>query len=90
MIEINHLTKKYGNHVAVDDLSLTIEPGKIYGFLGPNGAATVISRYDCVGVSEICGRTQENSKKQEKRYDRGGHGTYQGKGYAEPTDQEPV
>ena len=38
MIEIDHLVKKYGNHVAVDDLSLTVEPGKIYGFLGPNGA----------------------------------------------------
>ena len=37
MIEINHLVKKYGSHVAVDDLSLTVEPGKIYGFLGPNG-----------------------------------------------------
>jgi ABC-2 type transport system ATP-binding protein len=29
VIEINHLTKKYGSHVAVDDLSLTVEPGKI-------------------------------------------------------------
>lgn len=38
MIEITHLTKKYGKHVAVDDLSLTVEEGKIYGFLGPNGA----------------------------------------------------
>lgn len=38
MIEINHLVKKYGSHVAVDELSLTVEPGKIYGFLGPNGA----------------------------------------------------
>ena len=38
MIEINHLVKKYGSHVAVNDLSLTVEPGKIYGFLGPNGA----------------------------------------------------
>lgn len=38
MIEINHLVKKYGSHVAVGDLSLTVEPGKIYGFLGPNGA----------------------------------------------------
>ena len=38
MIEINHLVKKYGSHVAVDDLSLTVGPGKIYGFLGPNGA----------------------------------------------------
>ena len=38
MIEINNLVKKYGDHVAVDNLSLKVEPGKIYGFLGPNGA----------------------------------------------------
>lgn len=38
MIEISHLTKKYGTNVAVNDLSLTLEPGNIYGFLGPNGA----------------------------------------------------
>jgi ABC-2 type transport system ATP-binding protein len=38
MIEIKHLVKKYGDHVAVDDISLTVESGKIYGFLGPNGA----------------------------------------------------
>lgn len=38
MIEISHLTKRYGEHVAVDDLSLSIGSGKIYGFLGPNGA----------------------------------------------------
>lgn len=38
MIEVKHLTKRYGNHTAVSDLSFTIEKGKIYGFLGPNGA----------------------------------------------------
>lgn len=38
MIEIEHLVKRYGSHMAVDDLSLLVEPGKIYGFLGPNGA----------------------------------------------------
>ena len=38
MLEISNLVKKYGDHVAVDNLSLTIEPGKIYGLLGPNGA----------------------------------------------------
>lgn len=38
MIEISHLTKKYGNQTAVNDLSLNIESGRIYGFLGPNGA----------------------------------------------------
>ena len=38
MIEVRHLTKKYGNNVAVDDISFKVEPGMIYGFLGPNGA----------------------------------------------------
>lgn len=38
MIEVKHLTKRYGNHTAVSDLSFTIEKGRIYGFLGPNGA----------------------------------------------------
>ncbi|MBO5269213.1 MAG: ABC transporter ATP-binding protein [Clostridia bacterium] len=38
MIEVRNLTKRYGDHVAVDHLSFTIEPGKIYGLLGPNGA----------------------------------------------------
>ena len=38
MIEVKNLVKKYGDHLAVNDLSFTIEPGKIYGFLGPNGA----------------------------------------------------
>lgn len=38
MIKVSHLTKNYGNHVAVDDITLDIKPGKIYGFLGPNGA----------------------------------------------------
>jgi ABC-2 type transport system ATP-binding protein len=38
LIEVKHLTKIYGDHTAVDDLSFTIQPGKIYGLLGPNGA----------------------------------------------------
>ncbi len=38
MIEVNHLTKKYGSNAAVDDLSFKVEKGQIYGFLGPNGA----------------------------------------------------
>ena len=38
MIEVKELTKKYGDHIAVSDLSFTIESGRIYGFLGPNGA----------------------------------------------------
>lgn len=38
MIKIEHLTKKYGDKKAVDDLSLDIQPGDIYGFIGHNGA----------------------------------------------------
>lgn len=38
MIEVENLTKKYGNHVAVDHLSFRVERGMVYGFLGPNGA----------------------------------------------------
>ena len=38
MIEVRHLTKRYGSTLAVDDLNFTIEKGQIYGFLGPNGA----------------------------------------------------
>ena len=38
MIEVNHLTKRYGDHTAVSDLSFHIQKGQVYGFLGPNGA----------------------------------------------------
>jgi len=38
MIEVNGLTKKYGNHLVVNDLTFNVEKGKVYGFLGPNGA----------------------------------------------------
>ena len=38
MIEISHLTKKFDQFVAVDDLSFSIREGEVLGFLGPNGA----------------------------------------------------
>ena len=38
MIEVSHLSKAYGGHLAIDDLSFTVEDGQIYGLLGPNGA----------------------------------------------------
>jgi ABC-2 type transport system ATP-binding protein len=38
MIELQHLTKRYAQTLAVDDVSLTVPPGEVFGFLGPNGA----------------------------------------------------
>lgn len=38
MIEVSHLTKRYGGHLALDDLSFTIPGGQVFGLLGPNGA----------------------------------------------------
>lgn len=38
MITVEHLTKYYGDHLAVDDISFEISEGHVYGFLGPNGA----------------------------------------------------
>lgn len=38
MIRLENLTKSYGNHLAVDDLSLEVPSGELFGFLGPNGA----------------------------------------------------
>lgn len=55
MIEIDHLTKRYGPHTAVEDLCLQVEPGLIYGFLGPNGAGkstTMNMMTGCLAASE--------------------------------------
>ena len=38
MIEVQHLTKRYGPTTAVDDVSFRVERGEVLGFLGPNGA----------------------------------------------------
>ena len=38
MIEVKHVTKKYGKTIAVEDISFTIKEGEIVGLLGPNGA----------------------------------------------------
>ena len=49
MIEIQHLTKRYGEHLAVSDLSFTVDSGQIYGFLGPNGAGKSTTMNICTG-----------------------------------------
>src|SRR5438045_2112196 len=51
MIEIRDLTKKYGDFTAVDHLSLTVQPGEIFGFLGPNGAGKTTTIRILAGLS---------------------------------------
>lgn len=50
MLKIEHLTKKYGEKRAVDDLSLHIRPGEIYGFIGHNGAGKTTTLKSCCGI----------------------------------------
>ncbi|MBR6086219.1 MAG: ABC transporter ATP-binding protein [Spirochaetales bacterium] len=50
MLSISHLTKKYGDKAAVDDLSLTINAGEIYGFIGHNGAGKTTTIKAVVGI----------------------------------------
>lgn len=50
MLKIEHLTKKYGDTKAVDDLSLHIAPGEIYGFIGHNGAGKTTTLKSVVGI----------------------------------------
>lgn len=62
LIKVENLGKKYGNHVAVEQLSFTVKEGQIYGFLGPNGAGktttmNIMTGYLAAteGTVEICG-----------------------------------
>ena len=50
MLRIDHLTKKYGEKKAVDDLSLHIQKGEIYGFIGHNGAGKTTTIKACCGI----------------------------------------
>lgn len=50
MLKISHLTKTYGEKKAVDDLSLHIAPGEIYGFIGHNGAGKTTTLKASVGI----------------------------------------
>ncbi len=50
MLKIEHLTKIYGDKKAVDDLSLHIKPGEIYGFIGHNGAGKTTTLKACCGI----------------------------------------
>lgn len=53
MLHIEHLTKQYGDKKAVDDLSLHIAPGQIYGFIGHNGAGKTTAIKCCCGLLQF-------------------------------------
>ena len=53
MLRIEHLTKKYGEKKAVDDLSLHIQKGEIYGFIGHNGAGKTTTIKSVVGILDF-------------------------------------
>jgi len=46
MLQLKNLTKKFGDFVAVDDLSLEVKSGEFFGFLGPNGAGKTTNKDD--------------------------------------------
>ncbi len=74
MVEIDHLSKSFGDFRAVDDISLTVSKGEVLGFLGPNGAGkTTTMRMVCgfltptSGTARVCGHdvvTQSRATKQ--------------------------
>ena len=53
MLKIEHLTKTFGEKKAVDDLSLHIAPGEIYGFIGHNGAGKTTTLKSVVGIQKF-------------------------------------
>lgn len=53
MLKIEHLTKTYGEKKAVNDLSLHIRPGEIYGFIGHNGAGKTTTLKSAVGILDF-------------------------------------
>ena len=55
MIAVEHLSKRYGRQLAVDDISFSCEPGTVTGFLGPNGAGKSTT------LRMICGLTNPNA-----------------------------
>ncbi|WP_207892209.1 ABC transporter ATP-binding protein [Streptacidiphilus pinicola] len=52
MIEVNHLTKRYGATTAVDELTFTVQPGCVTGFLGPNGAGKSTTLRMIIGLNQ--------------------------------------
>ena len=63
MIEVHQLAKHYGGTVAVDGLSFTVRPGRVTGFLGPNGAGQPVTMPVIAGLDELtAGRAGVNGR----------------------------
>jgi ABC-2 type transport system ATP-binding protein len=63
MIEVDHVTKRYGELLAVDDLTFTVKPGIVTGFLGPNGAGKSTTMRMILGLdAQTSGRVAVNGK----------------------------
>jgi ABC-2 type transport system ATP-binding protein len=62
MIEVRNLTKRYRKKLAVDDLSFTVETGKVTGFLGPNGAGKSTTMRLMLGLDNGRGTTKYDNK----------------------------
>src|SRR3990172_10947246 len=55
LLETQHLVKRYGDKLAVDDVNLRVHPGEIFGFLGPNGAGKTTTIRMVVGLLKPSG-----------------------------------
>ena len=63
MIDVSHVTKRYGDRVAVDDLTFQVKPGIVTGFLGPNGAGKSTTMRVILGLdAPTSGRSTVNGK----------------------------
>jgi len=74
MIELDHVTRTYGRKVAVNDVSLAIQPGELFAFLGPNGAGKTTTIRVLVGLLRpsrgtvrICGHDLSNAGREARR-----------------------
>ena len=61
MIEAKDLTKRYGDTLAVDDLSFTVHPGVVTGFLGPSGSGNSTTMRLIMGLDAPSGRTSPST-----------------------------
>jgi len=73
MVSVSHLTRKFGDFTAVDDLSFNVSPGEVVGFLGPNGAGKSTTMKMITGFLaptsgqvEVCGENIDNHPKSSK------------------------